>query len=160
MHRSKLLCWIYIDICAKVMHSIPIDSHSIGFSKNHISFLTLKSECLSFPFHAFMSLSMTSYTVLNRRGERKHPCFILDDRRSIFSNLPLTMMYNGLPKSQSGKESACQHRNLRKCSFDPGVGKVCWSRTWQPTPVFLPGKSHGQRSLVGCNSWGLREPWT
>ena len=36
----------------------------------------------------------------------------------------------------------------RKCRFNPWVGKIPWSRKWQPTPVFLPGKSHGQRSLV------------
>ena len=117
VHGSKLLCRVYIDICAKVMHSIPIDSHFIGFSKNHISFLTLKAECLSFPFHAFMSL-MTSYTTLNRRGERKHPCFIPDDGRSIFSNLPLTVIYNKLPTWHNVKESTCRHRSLRKCSFD------------------------------------------
>ena len=35
------------------------------------------------------------------------------------------------------------------CEFDPWVGKISWRRPWQPTPVFLPGKSHGQRSLVG-----------
>ena len=32
-----------------------------------------------------------------------------------------------------------------------------WRRQWQPTPVLLPGKSHGQRSLVGCNPWGHKE---
>ena len=32
-----------------------------------------------------------------------------------------------------------------------------WRRTWQPTPVFLPGKSHGRRSLVGCSPWGREE---
>ena len=37
------------------------------------------------------------------------------------------------------------------------VGKIPWKRKWQPTPVFLPGESHGQRSLVGYNSWGLKE---
>ena len=36
----------------------------------------------------------------------------------------------------------------------PGVG---WRRQWHPTPVLLPGKSHGQRSLVGCNPWGRSE---
>ena len=35
-----------------------------------------------------------------------------------------------------------------------------WRRKWQPTPVFLPGESHGQRSLVGCHLWGHREPDT
>ena len=41
--------------------------------------------------------------------------------------------------------------------FDPWVGKICWSRKWQPTPVFLPGKCHGQRSLAGYSSWGCKD---
>ena len=36
------------------------------------------------------------------------------------------------------------------------VGKIPWRRAWQPTPVFLPGESHGQRSLVGYNPWGCK----
>ena len=38
--------------------------------------------------------------------------------------------------------------------FDPWVGKIPWRRTWQPTPVSLPGESHGQRSLAGYSPWG------
>ena len=34
---------------------------------------------------------------------------------------------------------------------------LIWRRQWHPTPVFLPGKSHGQRSLVGCSPWGCEE---
>ena len=34
---------------------------------------------------------------------------------------------------------------------------ICWRRKWQPTPMFLPGKSHGWRSLVGCSPWGREE---
>ena len=41
--------------------------------------------------------------------------------------------------------------------FDPWVGKIPWRRKWQPIPVFLPGKSHGQRSLVGYSPWGRKE---
>ena len=41
--------------------------------------------------------------------------------------------------------------------FNPWVGKVPWRRAWQPTPVFLPGESHGQRSLVGYSPWGRKE---
>ena len=37
--------------------------------------------------------------------------------------------------------------------FDPWIGKIAWRRKWQPTPIFLPGKSHGQRSLAGYNPW-------
>ena len=54
----------------------------------------------------------------------------------------------------SGKEPACQRR---RCGFDPWVRKIPWRREWQPTPVFLPGECHGQRSLVGCISWGREE---
>ena len=46
----------------------------------------------------------------------------------------------------SGKESACQCKGYR---FDPWVGKTPWRREWQPTPIFLPGKLHGQRGLAG-----------
>ena len=41
--------------------------------------------------------------------------------------------------------------------YDPGLGKVPWYRAWQPTPVFLPGEFHGQRSLAGCSPWGRTE---
>ena len=41
--------------------------------------------------------------------------------------------------------------------FDPWVRMISWRRAWQPTPVFLPGKSHGQRSLVGYSLWGCKE---
>ena len=41
--------------------------------------------------------------------------------------------------------------------FDPWVRKILWRRAWQPTPVFLPGESHGQRSLAGYSPWGRSE---
>ena len=44
-----------------------------------------------------------------------------------------------------------------RCGFDPWVGKIPWRREWQPTPVFLPGESYGQRRLVGYSPWGLKE---
>ena len=45
----------------------------------------------------------------------------------------------------------------RKPGFDPWVQKIPWRRKWQPTLVFLPEESHGQRSLVGQNPWGCKE---
>ena len=59
----------------------------------------------------------------------------------------------GLPRWLSGKESSCQ---CRRCGFDPWVLKVPWRGKWQPTPVFLPGKLHGQRSLAGYSPWGYK----
>ena len=49
----------------------------------------------------------------------------------------------------NSKESACNAGDPR---FNPWVGKIPWRRQWQPTPVLLPGESHGQRSLVGYSS--------
>ena len=57
----------------------------------------------------------------------------------------------------SAKESICQCRRHKRHGFDPWVGKILWSRKWQPTPAFLPGESHGQRSLVSYSPWGCKE---
>ena len=51
-------------------------------------------------------------------------------------------------------------KNLLQCGrprLDPWVRKIPWRREWQPTPVFLPGESHGQRSLAGHSPWGCKE---
>ena len=53
-----------------------------------------------------------------------------------------------------GKESACQCRSCRSHGFNLCIGKIPWRRKWQHTPLFLPGESHGQRSLAGCSPWG------
>ena len=37
------------------------------------------------------------------------------------------------------------------------VGKIPWRKEWLPSPAFLPGESHGKRSLVGCSPWGCKE---
>ena len=55
-----------------------------------------------------------------------------------------------------GGSDARVHLQCRRPGFNPFIGKVSWRRKWQPTPVFLPGESHGQRSLVGYSAWGRR----
>ena len=62
-----------------------------------------------------------------------------------------------LPGRASGKESAYHYRRRKRCRFDPWVGKIPWRRKWQPTPVFLPGELHGQKSQGGCSPCGHRE---
>ena len=49
------------------------------------------------------------------------------------------------------------HYQCRRRGFDPWVGKIPWRRKWQPTPVFLTGEPHVQRSLVGYSPWGCQE---
>ena len=60
------------------------------------------------------------------------------------------------------KESTWECRRHRRCGFYPWVGMIPWRRKWQPTPVFLPGKFHGQRSLAGYSPRGHKEldDWT
>ena len=62
------------------------------------------------------------------------------------TNIYRVPTHAGLPWWLSGKESTCQ---CRRHVLDPWVGRIPWRRKWLPTPVFLPGKSHGQRSLAG-----------
>ena len=59
----------------------------------------------------------------------------------------------GFSAVASGKEPACQCRRSR---FSPWVRKIPWGRKRQPTPVILPGKSHGQKSLAGYSLWGRK----
>ena len=53
--------------------------------------------------------------------------------------------------SQLVKKPSCQGRRHKRHGFDPWVWKIPWKRKWRPSPVLLPGKFHGQRSLVGCS---------
>ena len=78
-----------------------------------------------------------------------HPTFKkqLWERRSTHSG------GGGFPGGSVVK-SPCQDK---RHGFDPWVGKIPWSRKWQPAPVFLPEEFHGQRSLVACNPWGCKD---
>ena len=61
----------------------------------------------------------------------------------------------GFLDGASDKKSTCQCRSCRRHGFDPWVRNIPWSRKWQPTPVFLPGKFHRQRNLARLQSMGL-----
>ena len=73
-----------------------------------------------------------------------------------FFGTQLSLRFN-YPGGASGKEPACQCKRHKRYKFSPWVGKISWRRIWQPTPVFLPGESHGQRSLGGYGPWGCKE---
>ena len=63
--------------------------------------------------------------------------------------IPSLQIVMGFPGCVIGKEPPCHCRWDKRHGFDPWVGKIPWRRAWQPTPVFLPGESHGERSLAG-----------
>ena len=77
---------------------------------------------------------------------------------SLFLPLSLewlpTLIFLGFP---GGSDSKRIHLPCGRSGIDPWVGKIPWRRKWQPTPVCLPGESHGQRSLVGYSPWGGKE---
>ena len=61
------------------------------------------------------------------------------------------------PDGSSGKEPTCQSRTFKRCRFNPWVGKIPCMKKWQPTPIILSGKSHGQWSLVGYSPYSWKE---
>jgi len=63
-------------------------------------------------------------------------------------------LIRGFPGGSEVKASAC---NAGDQGLTPGSGRFPWRRKWQPTPVFLPGESHGRRNLVGCSPGGRKE---
>ena len=60
----------------------------------------------------------------------------------------------GFPCGTSGKESACQWRRCKRCGFSPWVGKIPWTRKWQPAPLFLPWKIPWTEDPGGLRSMG------
>ena len=77
-------------------------------------------------------------------GEKELPLSI---SQLLFSYLCNILHINGFPGAQTVKNLPAIL--LGRPGFDPYVGKIPWRREWPPTPVFLPGKFHEQRSLVG-----------
>ena len=76
---------------------------------------------------------------------------------SPFFSTSLFAISIGFPDGSSGKEFACNAGDTGDVGSIPGSGRSPWRRRWKPTPVFLPGKSQGQRSLVGYSPKGLKE---
>ena len=76
----------------------------------------------------------------------QHSNFLWEVKIEVASQMSIMW---GFPGGPSGKEPTRQCRGYKGHGFDPWVRKIPWRRTWQPTPVFLPGESHGQRSLAG-----------
>ena len=70
------------------------------------------------------------------------------------SNWLCFLVASGFPGGSDCREI---HLQCRRPGFDPWVGKIPWRKEWQPTPVFLPGESHGQRSLVDYSPWDCKE---
>ena len=113
-------------------------SNSLSFSKSPLSELTDNHSTLQelLPQGVSGVLSGFKEKNLDLSGS---PSFTLD-----ISNISAASWW------LSGKVATCQ---CRRHEFDPWVRKIPWRMEWHPTPVFLPGKSHGQKSLAGYSPW-------
>ena len=76
----------------------------------------------------------------------------------ILDEIKCRLEPTGFPSGAGGKEPTCQCRRYKTPGLNPWVRKTPWRRAWQPTPIFLPGESHGQRSLVGYSP-GVAKSW-
>ena len=99
-------------------------------------------------------LNIYSLSALKNSGP-----FLVGRKKRKKHSLKKSICMFGLPRWCSGKEFTCQYRRHR---YDPWVRKIPWRREWQPVPlflfqVFLPGKFHGQRSLVDFSPQGSKE---
>ena len=86
-------------------------------------------------------------------------CIPLDVRCNGFKKYFLISVW-GFPGGTSGEEPTCPYRRHKRSEFDPWVRKISYRRKWQPTPVFLFGEPHRQRSLVGYTVHGVTKGQT
>ena len=121
----------------------PVTSHAGPLILDLVS-RTIANKFLLFKNHPIQQTRGHS-------GERRGWYFqyILESHLKSFLAFPHSYLY--LPSSTFGSDGKESARNVGDPGFDPWVGKIPWIRTCPSTPVFLPGESHGQRSLVGCS---------
>ena len=113
--------------------------------------------------HSFIKRSVIFHQVMELRW-RVYLAWILSNTHLLRNELGTANNSVGLPRwcnafpDGSGRKSVCLQ--CRRPGFDPWVGKIPWRSKWQPTPVLLLGKSHGQRSLAGYIVHGVTKSWT
>ena len=79
--------------------------------------------------------------VLQQREDSRNSQLLIKENEISQGMWPSSMYGRDFLENASGKESTCQCRNCKSCGLDPWVGKIPWSRKWQPTPVLLPEES-------------------
>ena len=123
----------------EVAHQKPVKLSGIGQADWNSGLLLIFEKKLSYELCGTRDIIKTSI--------RHHQwCLIHHSKETL-----------DFPGGASGKEPACQCRIHKRHRCYPWVRKIPWRRKWQPTPVSLPGESHGQRSLAGYSPWDRKE---
>ena len=127
---------------------IPFPWRQDSVSFHHL----LSSTVDQLTFHVSATFVLSGQVKSAPPSSTPQYCFLPDSAEHICWTLHLgTFVFHfmwPLPGGASGKEPTCQRRRCKRGRFDAWVRKIPWRSAWQPTPVFLPGESHGQRSLV------------
>ena len=151
----------------KSMTLNPREALTASFYKFCISFISqMDTSCListhNFIINSSIHLLLILYGLSHQEVPSTINAFLTKENLHRF---PLSFLANnqnlslwGFAVGTSGKEPTCQWKRCKRLRFHPWVGKIPWRRNWQPTPVFLPGKSHGQRSLAGYSP-GISKEW-
>ena len=118
------------------------------------SYPSASSSLRSGWWHILKSCSRLGWWRGSRGNSLVVQCLGLHTSTAVAPVWALVGEQSGLPRWLSGWRICLQ---CRRCTFDPWVREISWRKKWQPTPVFLPGESHRQRSLVGYSPWGCKE---
>ena len=133
--------WVFSEI--QILLSIQFYATDSAYCK---SFLTRCTDCIRKMEKEKNGGSSTVFL------KSQNNCLVImrhSNQISFPNDLDTMLQSMGFPGGASGKAFPCQYRKHTRCRFDPWVGKMPWKRAWQPTPIFLPGESQGQRGLGG-----------
>ena len=130
-----------------------IDPNKQQTNEKLLRFSSREMQCKVTMSDYFTSVAITHISGRKHRKRLSHKLIVETWNIIVFfwkvALLKLCIIYMGFPGCAAGKEPTCQCRRCKRPEFDFWVRKIHWRRAWQPTPVFLSGESHGQRSLAG-----------
>ena len=160
MSTPKVINWIWINTVYLQVYQIIVLDISVWASQTSCHHLWLSENLWPVPPLCFFPWSRLSCLVwpCSPPGSRKpSKCLngILINLNFIWKEVSGgKMIFKNPILTLPGKEFTCQCRRYKRHGFDPSAGKIPWRRKQQPTPVFSPGESHGERSLEAYSPWG------
>ena len=135
-HPPNSLCWPFL------VNSSPTPTHRNNWSVFHSCNFAFWRNC-----HIHVHMMCTLFCLAQHNTSKIHLNYCMCQYCILF-HCWVVFHCMGFPGGASGEELDCQCRRRKRHGFSSWVGKIPWRQVWQPTPVFLSGESHGQRSLV------------